>query len=81
MMLKRKQRLRLLMLTVLVLSAAGCSNAPARWQVPQPVAIPPLPTEARQGPTPLICSPTCSDGLASELKSLRELQTALESLD
>ncbi len=67
--------LRQAMLLVLVLSAAGCSSAPTRWLAPQQVAIPPLPSEARQGPTPSICSPTCSDALASELKSLQELRT------
>ena len=76
MMLKNRPLLRLLMLLALVLTVAGCSSAPTRWLLPQPAAIPPLPTEARQGPTPSICLPTCSAGLASELKSLQKLQTA-----
>ncbi len=81
MMPKGKQWLRLLTLTALVLSATGCSNAPTRWQLPQSVAIPPLPTEARQGPIPLICSPTCSAALANELRSLRELRMVPASPD
>ena len=73
--------LRLGLLLALMVSAAGCSSAPTRWLAPQQVAIPLLPTEARQGPTPSICSPTCSDGLAFELKNLRELRIAPGSLD
>ncbi|MDF2861333.1 MAG: 57, gp57 [Achromobacter mucicolens] len=69
------------MLLVLVLSAAGCSSASTRWLAPQQVAIPPLPTEARQGPTPSICSPTCSAGLASELERLQKLRTEPASPD
>ncbi len=75
MMLRNWPLLRLGMLLALVMSAAGCSSAPTRWLAPQQVAIPPLPTEARQGPTPSICSPTCSDALANELRNLRELPT------
>lgn len=48
---------------------------------PQSPVVPPLPTEARQGPTPSICSPTCSAALATELRSLRELQTVPASPD
>ncbi len=81
MMRRNKQRLRPLMLLALVLSVTGCVSARTRWLAPQSSEIPPLPTEARQGPLPSICSPTCSAGLATELKSLRELQTAPESLD
>ena len=66
---------RLLMLLMLALSMTGCAPAPARWLAPQQSEIPPLPTEARQGPTPLICSPTCSAALATELRSLQELRT------
>ena len=75
MMLRNRPHLRRGMLLALMLSVAGCSSGPMRWLMPQQVAIPPLPTEARQVPTPSICSPTCSDGLASELNSLRELRT------
>lgn len=46
-----------------------------RWLAPKPPEIPPLPTEARQGPVPSIFSATCSAALATELQSLRELQT------
>lgn len=78
---RNRPLLRLGMLLALVLSAAGCSSAPTRWLVPQQVAIPPLPTEARQESTPAICLPTCSAGLAIELQSLRELQIVPESQD
>ncbi len=70
-----------LMLFALVTSATGCSSAPTLWLAPQPIEIPPLPSEARQDLTPSICSPTCSDGLASELKNLQELQTVRASQD
>ncbi len=75
MMQRSWQMLLSLMLLALVQSVAGCSSVPTRWLPSQQAAIPPLPSEARQEPTPLICSPTCSTGLASELKNLRELQT------
>lgn len=81
MMPKNKPRPQLLMLLVFVLSATGCAPASPRWLTPQQVEIPPLPSEARQGATPSICSPTCSAGLATELRSLRELQTAPVSPD
>lgn len=76
MMQRNKPRSRPLMLLVLVLSVTGCAPAPTRWLAPQLPEIPPLPTEARQGPPPSICLPTCSAGLAIELKRLRELRTA-----
>lgn len=72
---------RLLMLLVLVLSVTACAPAQTRWLAPQLPEIPPLPTEARQEPMPSICSPTCSAGLATELRSLQELQTAPASRD
>jgi len=72
---------RLLMLLAFVLNLGGCAPAQTRWLMPQPPEIPPLLTEARQGPTPSICLPTCSAGLATELKSLRELQTVHVSRD
>ena len=81
MMPRTKPLARLLMLLVCVLSATGCAPAPTRWLAPQLPETPPLPTEARQGPTPSICLPTCSAGLAAELRSLRELQTVPESQD
>jgi hypothetical protein len=81
MMRRNKQRPRPLMLLVLVLNVTGCASAPTRWLAPQSPEIPPLPMEARQGPLPSICSPTCSAGLATELKSLRELRTAPISPD
>ncbi len=78
---KKGLPLRPLMLLVLVASLAGCAPAQTRWLAPQPTAIPPLPQEARQGPTPSICSPTCSAGLAIELRSLQALQTVPEMQD
>lgn len=81
MLLRNRLLLQRGMLLALVLSAAGCSSAPTRWLVPQQVAMPPLPTEGRQERTPSICLPTCSAGLASELKNLRALQTAPASQD
>ena len=63
-------------LLALALSLTGCAPALTRWLAPRSPEIPPLPTEARQGPQPSICSPTCSAGLATELKNLRALQTA-----
>ncbi len=81
MMQRNKQRPRSLMLLALVLSVTGCATAPTRWLAPQSSEIPPLPTEARQGPMPSICSPTCSAGLATELKSLLQLRTVPASQD
>ena len=81
MMLRNWPMARLLMLLALVLSGTGCATAQTRWLAPQSPETPPLPTEARQEPQPLICAPTCSAGLATELKSLRELQTVPESVD
>ncbi len=81
MMPRSKPLLRLLMPLVFVLSLVGCAPAQTRWLTPQPPEIPPLPTEARQEPTPSICSPTCSAGLATDLQSLRELRTVPASPD
>ena len=75
MMPRHKPLLRLLMPLAFVLSLVGCAPAQTRWLTPQPSEIPSLPTEARQGPTPSICLPTCSAGLAAELQSLRKLRT------
>jgi len=72
---------RLLMLLALVLSVTACAPAQTRWLAPQPADIPSLPQEARQGPQPPICSPTCSAALSIELKRLRELQTVPVSPD
>jgi hypothetical protein len=81
MMQRNKPQSRPLMLLVLVLSVTGCAPAQTRWLAPQSPEIPPLPTEAQQGLPPSICLPTCSAGLATELRSLRELQTAPVSPD
>ncbi len=81
MMQRNKPLLRLLMLPTLVLSIAGCSSTPTRWLAPQSIAIPPLPSEARQDPLPSTCSPSCSAALASELQNLRLLRTVPGSQD
>ncbi|CAB3663330.1 Uncharacterised protein [Achromobacter denitrificans] len=81
MMHRTKPLARLLMLLVCVLSATGCVPTPTRWLAPQSPETPPLPTEARQGPTPSICLPTCSAGLATELRNLQGLQIVPASRD
>lgn len=81
MMLKNRPLLRLLMLLVCALSATGCTPTQTRWLAPQSPEIPMLPMEARQGPAPSICLPTCSAGLAAELKRLQELRTMPASPD
>jgi len=55
-------RLRLLMLTGLLLLAGGCASVsqPLPPVVVQPPITPSLPAQARQPPPPEICSPTCS---------------------
>ncbi|EXF95816.1 hypothetical protein HK44_020760 [Pseudomonas fluorescens HK44] len=58
-----------LMLLLPTLLLAGCANQPQSWS-PLPVAapaIPELPPQARQQPTPAICSPSCSTNLSSEI--------------
>ena len=70
MTLKNWPPLRPLMLLALVLSVTGCAPTQTRWLAPQSPEIPMLPMEARQGPAPSICLPTCSAGLAAELEAL-----------
>lgn len=81
MMLRNRPLPQLPMLLALVMSATGCVPAQTRWLAPQSPEIPLLPAEARQGPLPSICSPTCSAGLSIELKRLRELLTVPASRD
>lgn len=81
MRLKEWPPLRPLMLLALALSATGCTPTQTRWLAPQSPEIPMLPMEARQGPAPSICLPTCSAGLAAELKRLQKLRTAPASPD
>lgn len=81
MMPKNRPPVRPLMLLALVLSMTGCASTQTRWLAPQPAEIPPLPTEARQGPLPSICSPTCSAALSIELQRLQGLRTVPASLD
>ncbi|SAK20044.1 hypothetical protein UA18_02366 [Burkholderia multivorans] len=61
------------MLLLLVLPLAACSSVSTSSS--QPPAIPPLPPEARQPPTPSICLPTCSAGLTSARESWRNMLT------
>lgn len=49
----------------------GCASAPQL-----PLAVPPLPQEARQPATPSECSPTCSIGLTRERESWLTTPTA-----
>ncbi|VFR81339.1 hypothetical protein RAN3_2560 [plant metagenome] len=72
---KWPQRMPLL-LAVLVLSVTGCSPVQTRWLPTPEAAIPPLPAGARQGPSPSICSPTCSDALSNDLSSWLPSPTA-----
>lgn len=56
-------------LAALALSLVGCAPVRPSW-LPTPAAeIPPLPAEARQGPVPSICSPTCSGALSNDLSN------------
>ncbi|CUK22876.1 Uncharacterised protein [Achromobacter xylosoxidans] len=81
MMPRNKPLMRLLTLLALVLSVTACAPTQTRWLTPQSAEIPRLPSEARQGPLPSICSPTCSAALSIELRRLRELQTVPASPD
>lgn len=63
-MLRNNVIRRALMLSPLLLLLTACAS---RLPCSSPaLAIPPLPPEARQPTTPLICSPTCSAGLTRE---------------
>lgn len=70
-----------LMLPVLGMLLVSCANGPKPSQpsAPLPVIsrpqIPPLPAEAKQPPTPELCSPTCSAGLRKRLESWLQLPT------
>lgn len=72
-----------LLVLLVVWSLAGCATPPA----PMPsapvrsVQIPPLPSYARQPPTPSTCLPTCSAALNSERQSWLELLTTEASPD
>ena len=65
--------LRALTLTPLALLLAACAppltvTAPP----PEPPRIPALPPQARQPQMPLICSPTCSQGLTMRRESWQQ---------
>ena len=69
----------LLPLTLLapVMLLTACSVAPKSSPPSAPIPpviqlpqTPPLPAEARQPPTPELCSPSCSEGLRRRLQSL-----------
>lgn len=69
----RPHRLTLLVPAVLLTGCLGVlkpspPSAPSAPPVPPP-QIPSLPAEARQPPTPELCSPTCSAGLQRLLDS------------
>lgn len=55
-----------LMLMPLLILLAGCAPSLPVYVQTAPPAIPSLPSEARQGPTPSICSPSCSAALMAE---------------
>ena len=67
-----------LLLPMLLLTA--CASKPSDWQHEQvsAPAIPTLPSEARQQPSPAWCSPTCSAGLTKERASWQQLMTERE---
>jgi hypothetical protein len=72
-----KHALPPLTLLALVTLLTACSVAPKSLPpsapippVIQPPQTPPLPAEARQPPTPALCSPSCSEGLRKRLQSL-----------
>lgn len=74
---KPKPALQLLTLLALGTLLTACSvapkSSPPSAPIPpaiQPFQIPPLPAEARQPPTPALCSPSCSEGLRKRLQSL-----------
>lgn len=54
------------MLSLLMLSLAGCASKSA----PFSPRVPALPPEARQPQTPAWCVPTCSDGLRRDYERL-----------
>jgi len=69
---KPKLLRRVMPLVVLALLSAGCATKSLPTVLPsEPARRPPLPKEARQPPTPLICLPTCSDGLTLERENWR----------
>ena len=60
-----------LLALVMLLTSCGVvpKPSPPSAVVIKPPQIPPLPQEAKQPPTPELCSPTCSDGLRRRLES------------
>ncbi len=76
--LKNRLMQRVLMLLPLTLLLSACMSKPDAWQHEpvSAVALPPLPTEARQPepPTPL-CLPSCSKGLTEQRGSWLQLMT------
>lgn len=60
---------------VMLLTACSVVSKPSQPSAPippviQPAQTPALPPEARQPPTPALCSPNCSEGLRKLLDSL-----------
>jgi len=68
------------MLSLSLVLLTACASAPQPLPPPvvvAPPSIPPLPPEARQPPTPGLCSLTCSQGLSSLLGSLLSSPTSV----
>ncbi|MNB85654.1 hypothetical protein D3C76_292750 [compost metagenome] len=74
-----------LMLLPLALLLTACSSSPTTLPVDsqpvKPAAIPVLPPQARQLPTPQWCLPTCSSALTRERATWLQLPTKPEPGD
>ncbi|TWI45742.1 uncharacterized protein DUF2514, partial [Pseudomonas duriflava] len=75
----KPQKLMLVMLTLLLSACVNRQIVSPSLSVAAP-AIPELPTEARQSPTPAFCLPTCSAALMQERESWLKKLTELEPL-
>lgn len=71
--LKSVQHKLMLLVPALLLTSCAVVPKPSPPNAPpivtKPPELPVLPQEARQPPTPELCSPTCSDGLRRRLES------------
>jgi hypothetical protein len=74
--MQRKTAWRACAPMLLLLTALLCACATS-MPPPSPAAVPPLPKEARQPPTPPLCSPSCSEALRIELERLHSLLTSV----
>ncbi|XUJ67533.1 Rz1-like o-spanin [Klebsiella phage vB_Kpn_ZCKp20p] len=79
---KRKAALmpRALMLPLLLLSLAGCSNSSPQSESSSSI-IPALSPLAIQPPVPEFCSPNCSVNLSKEIDSWQNMLTQQEKRD